>query len=97
MSKRLLSERSHFKVFSQVSEDRRTRTGCQLHLASPRRKIRNYTMACDRVERILQAVFRTEKTPGSAEDLVHDCRRIPSYYQNVDGEAEGAYLPLACC
>lgn len=97
ISTRVLSEHKYLKVFPQVSEDRRTRTGFQLHLAPTWRKIRDHAMACDRVERILQAVFHTQNAPGSAEDLASDCRRIPSYCQDPHGEAEGIYLLPACC
>jgi len=37
-------------------------------------------MACDRIEGVLQVVFFTQKTPGSAEDISHNRKRIPPYY-----------------
>jgi hypothetical protein len=46
-------------------------------------------MACDRIERILQAVLNTQKMPGSAEDLARNRRRVPSHDQNAHGEVEG--------
>jgi hypothetical protein len=48
-------------------------------------------MACDRIERILQAVLNTQKTPGSPEDLARNRRRIPSHDQNAHGEVEGIF------
>jgi hypothetical protein len=49
-------------------------------------------MACDRIERVLQIIFYTQKAPGFAEDLSHDRKRIPPYYQNADGEVEGIFF-----
>lgn len=50
-------------------------------------------MACDRIERVLQVVFRAQKATGLAEDLAYDCKRIPPYCQNADGEVKGIYFP----
>ena len=52
-------------------------------------------MACDRIERVLQIVFYSQKAPGFAEDIPHDRKRISPYHQNVDGEVEGIFLHLS--
>jgi hypothetical protein len=81
------------KVVPQVSEDRGTGTGCQFHIAPSRREVRNYPMARDRIEGVLQAVFHTQKTLGFSEEPTCDGKRIPPYYQNADGEVEGMSFP----
>jgi hypothetical protein len=81
------------KVFPQVSEDRGTGTRCQFHIAPSRREVRNYPMACDRIEGVLQVVFHTQKTLGFSEEPTCDGGRIPPYYQNADGEVEGMSFP----
>jgi len=81
------------EIFPQVSEDRGTGTRRQFHIASSRREVRNYPMACDRIEGVLQVVFHTEKTLGLSEEPTCDGERIPSNYQNSDGEVEGMSFP----
>ena|SRR6266567_8223887 len=81
------------EVFPQVSEDCRTGTRCQFHISPSRREVRNYPMARDRIEGFLQVVFHTQKTLGFPEEPTCDGERIPPYYQNADGEAEGMSFP----
>jgi len=81
------------KVFPQVSKDRGTGTGRQFHITPSRREVRNYPMACDRIERVLQVVFHTQETFGFSEEPTCDGERIPPYYQNADGEVEGMTFP----
>jgi hypothetical protein len=47
-------------------------------------------VACDRIEGILQSIFYTQETARPTECLPPDSGRIPSYYQDSDGEVEGA-------
>jgi hypothetical protein len=52
-------------------------------------------MACDRIEGILQSIFHTQETTRHAECLPPNSGRVPPYYQDSDGEIEGALLQLA--
>ncbi len=81
------------KVFSQVSEDRGTRTRRQFHIAPSRWEVGNYSMACDRIKGVLQIVFHTQRTLGFSEEPTRDGDRIPSHYQNPNGEVEGISFP----
>jgi hypothetical protein len=49
-------------------------------------------MARDRIKRVLQVIFFTQKSSGYAKDLSHDRKRIPPYYQNANGDGEGIFF-----
>ena len=52
-------------------------------------------MARDRIEGILQSIFDTQETARPTECLPPNSGRIPSYYQDSDGEVKGTLLQLA--
>jgi hypothetical protein len=80
------------KVFPQVSEDCGARTGLKFYFAPAWWEVRNYAMACDRIERVLQVVFHAQKTLRFAEDFAYYRERISPHFQNTDGEVEGISL-----
>ena len=51
-------------------------------------------MACDRIERVLQIVLRTQEAARSTEDFAPYCGRIPPYHQDAHGKVEGTPLVL---
>jgi hypothetical protein len=51
-------------------------------------------MARDRIERVLQVILHSQEAPGFTEDFAYYCGRIPSYYQNLDGEVEGKFYSV---
>ena len=49
-------------------------------------------MACDQIERILQAILDTQKAARLSEDFTPGSRRIPLHHKDAHGEAEGTFF-----
>ena len=54
-------------------------------------------MARDRIERVLQAFFCTEKEARPTVDVASHCPRIHAHAEDIDGQAEGLFANFFIC
>ena len=51
-------------------------------------------MACDRIERVLQAFFRTQEEARPAGDVALHSWRVLAHFEDVDGQVEGLFADI---
>jgi hypothetical protein len=85
----LSSSAKCIQVRSQIPGDRSRRERRQLHHPPSRGEVANYSVASDRVERILRTFLCCENEVGPTKNVTPYRGRILAYAQDFDGEIEG--------